>query len=84
MRVGELYLAVFDSSVGFRALENRCSHVGNPIDDGLVSGTTLTCPWHGWCYDVQTGDRITAFGRKAGLRVFPVKVEEDVIYVDIP
>ncbi|MGC8511898.1 MAG: Rieske (2Fe-2S) protein [Acidimicrobiales bacterium] len=83
VRFGEIYLAVFDTPVGFRALENRCLHVGNPIDDGSVSGTVLICPWHGWCYDVETGDRLTTAGRRAGLRTFPVRVDGDWVYVDV-
>jgi nitrite reductase (NADH) small subunit len=83
VQVGELRLAVFDTASGVRAVANQCLHVGNPIDDGPVSGETVTCPWHGWRYDLRTGDHLTVFGRRSGLRTFPVKVDDGVVLVDV-
>lgn len=54
-------------------MENVCRHVGNPIDDGPVSGEVVTCPWHGWRYDLRTGEHLTVFGRRTGLATFPVR-----------
>jgi nitrite reductase (NADH) small subunit len=83
VRVGDLSLAVFETAGGLRAVENTCLHIGNPLDDGAVKGEVLTCPWHGWRYDLRTGDHLTVFGRKPGLRTFAVRVEGDDVMVDI-
>lgn len=32
-----------------------CAHRGGPLSDGRLTGTRLACPWHGWMYDVTTG-----------------------------
>jgi nitrite reductase (NADH) small subunit len=73
VRVGGEQVAVFDTAGGLRAVENRCCHVGNPIDDGAVAGEVVTCPWHGWRYDLRSGEHLTVFGRRAGLRTYPVR-----------
>ena len=37
------------------ALENRCPHAGAPLSEGFLEGCRLTCSWHGWTFDVDTG-----------------------------
>ena len=64
MRVGDLSIAVFEVDGKLVAVENVCRHVGNPIDDGLVEKGCVTCPWHGWRYDLRTGEHVTFFGRR--------------------
>ncbi len=81
--VGHHRIAVFRTTGGLRAVDNRCSHVGNPIDDGSVSGEVMTCPWHGWRYDLRTGDHLTAFGHRSGLRTWPVRAEGDEVLVEV-
>ena len=81
---GDLRLAVFDTPGGVRAVENTCCHIGNPIDDGPVDGDVVACPWHGWRYDLRTGEHLTVFGRRPGLRTFPARVEGDDVLVDVP
>lgn len=83
VQAGKWRLAIFRTSEGLRAVENQCRHVGNPIDDGPVQGQTVTCPWHGWQYDLRTGDHLTVFGRRPGLRTFGVRVEGDEVQVDV-
>lgn len=39
----------------FHALDGVCPHAGGPLGDGTVDGGQLTCPWHGWSYDLVTG-----------------------------
>lgn len=37
------------------ALEDRCPHKGGPLSEGIVHGTSVTCPLHGWVFDMATG-----------------------------
>jgi nitrite reductase/ring-hydroxylating ferredoxin subunit len=39
----------------FFAMSNTCPHAGGPIGDGTMKGFTVTCPYHGWSYDVRDG-----------------------------
>jgi nitrite reductase (NADH) small subunit len=81
--VGGRRIAVFVTPDGVRAVANACAHLGNPLDDGPVSGEILTCPWHGWQYDLRSGHQLTVFGRRPGLAVYPARVEDDWIAVDV-
>ena len=83
MRLGELNIAVFDLGSRLAAVDNECLHVGNPLDDGFVSGGCVTCPWHGWRYDLITGEHVTTFGRRPGLRTYPVREEDGQVLVEI-
>lgn len=39
----------------FYAFDGTCPHAGGPLGDGFLDGRTLTCPWHGWQFDVTSG-----------------------------
>lgn len=39
----------------FHAVDGTCPHAGGPLGDGVVEDGALTCPWHGWSYDLATG-----------------------------
>lgn len=48
------------------ALDGLCPHQGGPLGTGVLCGTVLTCPWHGWQFDVTTGrHRVSATVRQA-------------------
>jgi nitrite reductase (NADH) small subunit len=44
--------AVGDTIVAFNG---RCPHASGPLHKGKLKGTTLSCPWHGWTFDVISG-----------------------------
>lgn len=51
-----LEIALFrDENDAIFGLENSCPHMGGPLGEGEVNGCTVTCPWHGWKFDVRTG-----------------------------
>ena len=39
------------------AVDNTCPHAGGPLAEGRLDGDILVCPWHGWRYDLRTGQR---------------------------
>ncbi len=39
----------------FYAVNAICPHRGGPLAEGKLNGCVLTCPWHGWTFDVRTG-----------------------------
>ena len=64
------------------ALGDTCAHQGGPLSEGKLSGTRLACPWHGWMYDVRTGQ--CAFpGRGAAVPSYPVRIENDEVWVEV-
>ena len=65
----------------FHALDGVCPHQGGPLGKGTLNGTTLTCPWHGWQFDVTTGQNcLSARICQPG---FPVRVQGDEVLVEL-
>ena len=63
------------------ALRDRCPHKGGPLSQGIVHGTSVTCPLHNWVIGLDSG---SAQGNDKGCtRRFPVKVVEGCIYLDV-
>ena len=63
------------------AFEDRCAHLGFPLSEGTLSGSTLTCAAHHWQYDVASGCGINP--ATARLARFPVKLEDGQVFVDV-
>ena len=77
--VGEKEIALFRVGDAYHAIGNTCLHQGGPLGEGWIDGRIVSCPWHGWTYDVTTGACTLAPG--AQVPSYPVKVEGDDIYV---
>lgn len=78
---GRIY-ALFNVEGVISALDGLCPHQGGPLADGEVAGTVVTCPWHGWPFDVRTGQsRVHARVKQP---VFEVKVDGDDVLVAVP
>ncbi|HEY2303101.1 MAG TPA: Rieske 2Fe-2S domain-containing protein [Acidimicrobiales bacterium] len=84
-------LAVFRTADGVFAVDNVCNHVGFPIDDGAVSDGCVTCPWHGWVYELASGSQVlhslTEDGlplwQRPGLRTYPVRIVGGAVIVEV-
>ena len=74
-------IALYNVEGTFYATDNTCAHQGGPLGEGLLDGTTVTCPWHAWQFDVCTGQ--SAFSIDHRVEVFPVVVEGDDVFVEI-
>lgn len=53
-------VAIANVAGRFHALDGLCPHQGGPLGTGSLCGTTLTCPWHGWQFDVTTGRHLVS------------------------
>jgi len=65
------------------AYVNECAHEAMPLDNAVldVSNGTLTCPWHGFCYDAASGECLTA--PAAQLEQLPLRVDDGRIWVRV-
>lgn len=72
VQAGNRLLALFNVGGDFYALDNTCLHRGGPVGEGDLEGVVVTCPWHGFQYDVTTGRNV--FDPEVGLETFPVRV----------
>jgi nitrite reductase/ring-hydroxylating ferredoxin subunit len=77
--VGDRMVALANVEGGFHALDGLCPHQGGPLGTGRLCGTILTCPWHGWQFDVTTGrHRLSATVRQS---VHEIREEAGRLYV---
>jgi len=64
----------------FHAISNTCLHRGGPLGQGTLQGSVVTCPWHGWSFDVTSG-KVTG-NPSVGVSCYPVELRGEDIYVD--
>ena len=74
--VGSRQIALFNVGGAFHAIDNVCKHKGGPLAEGELDGTTVTCPWHGWAYDIGYGglDHVLAGRRDVNVLVLDTEV----------
>jgi nitrite reductase (NADH) small subunit len=82
VKIGDVELAIFNLNDRFVTIENQCPHKGGPLCDGIVSGTTVVCPLHGWRFDLDSGLAVRA-SLPACVTTFPTRVEDGIILVDV-
>lgn len=87
-------IAVFNLGGSYFALENECPHQGGPVCDGETHTAIgngheerivldkerliLTCPWHGWSFEIATGDHPSG---DYSINTFEVEVVGDELYL---
>ena len=64
------------------AIDGICPHVGGPLGEGFVDGGTVSCPLHGWPFDLRTGQCTT--NSRAKVDCFETKVEAGEVFVRLP
>jgi len=55
VHVDDNRIAVARTGKGYLAFQDRCTHKGGPLSDGVLACGTVQCPWHGSQFDVRTG-----------------------------
>lgn len=78
---GDRIVALFNVEGEFFSLDGICPHQGGPLGQGTLSGCIVTCPWHGWQFDVTDGQHQASQSLRHP--TFPVKVEGDDVFVDV-
>jgi nitrite reductase/ring-hydroxylating ferredoxin subunit len=53
--VGTRWIGLFNVDGVYHAVDDLCLHRGGPLSEGRIEGCVVTCPWHGWQYDLRTG-----------------------------
>ena len=74
-------IALFNVDGEFHALDGICPHQGGPLGKGKLTGCIVTCPWHGWQFDVKTGQHQTS--RSLLHTKLSIKVEGECVLVDV-
>lgn len=65
------------------AYRNECAHEALPLDNAVldVANNTLTCPWHGFCFDASSGECLSAPG--AQLEQLPLRIDDGDVWVRV-
>jgi nitrite reductase/ring-hydroxylating ferredoxin subunit len=75
-------IAVFNVGGEFHAIDNVCEHQGGPLSEGELDGCIVTCPWHGWTYDVTSGQ--SPDDPATRVTHFAIKIEGADVLVALP
>src|SRR4051812_34986588 len=76
----ELVLARVDDK--YYAFGASCTHYGGPLNEGVLKGHTVMCPWHHACFDIRNGSRSEPPALN-NLPHYPVRVENDQVIVSL-
>ncbi|HTZ31029.1 MAG TPA: Rieske 2Fe-2S domain-containing protein [Methylomirabilota bacterium] len=65
----------------FYAINNTCLHRGGPLGEGSLEGKIVTCPWHGWQFDMTSGKVVQ--NPAVGVDCYPTEVRGQDVYIDV-
>lgn len=74
-------LAIANVGHKFYVINNTCLHRGGPLGQGLLQGVAVTCPWHGWQYDVTTGKLV--MNQAVAVETYAVEVRGDDLWINV-
>ena len=75
-------IAIFRHRGQLHALDGMCAHQGGPIAEGKIEAGCVTCPWHGWQYELDTG--IQTINRQPLQQTFEIRERDGKIEIKIP
>ena len=76
------WIALFNVDGLFYAVDNTCPHAGGPLGEGYLDGHIVECPWHGWRFNVKTGERPE--NSSITVACCPIRIEGSKIQVALP
>lgn len=81
--IADQAIVLFRLGERVHALRDRCPHAGAPLSIGRLQGTELTCAWHGWAFDVTTGESLPR-NPPFDVLTYPVTIVGDDVFVELP
>ena len=66
IRVDGKQIALFNVSGEFYAIDDGCPHMRASLSCGVVKDKTVLCGWHGWQFDLESGDCLNVGWAKVG------------------
>ena len=79
-QVDGLTVAIANIGNKFYAINDTCLHRGGPLGQGQLQGVAVTCPWHGWQYDVTTG-KLT-MNPTIGVKTYLLEVRGEDLWIE--
>src|SRR5512135_805641 len=82
LNIDNLSIGLFHHNGNWYALKNVCLHRGGPVCTGTLEGDTLTCPWHGFQYNVTNGHLLVDDSQR--LDSYHVRLRDGEIHLFVP
>ena len=79
-QVDGLTVAIANIGNKFYAINNTCLHRGGPLAEGQLQGVAVTCPWHGWQYDVTTGKLV--MNPTIGVKTYVIEARGEDLWIE--
>jgi NAD(P)H-dependent nitrite reductase small subunit len=76
--VGDFDIAVFNVDGEIFAIDDVCPHFAGSLHEGTVTGETVSCPQHGWCFNLRDG---TMTNGRRSIDTFDVRVDDGQVTV---
>ncbi|MGW6300694.1 Rieske (2Fe-2S) protein [Peribacillus butanolivorans] len=96
--VNGISIGIFNENGNVYAVRNVCPHKQAPVCKGTLGGTNvpsdpcefkfgmegqvLRCPWHGWEFDLATGEALFGTSNRK-VKTYPVEIKDHFIYVNV-
>ncbi len=80
-RIGDQLIAVFIIEGDYYAIDNTCPHRGGSLVEGELDGCVVSCPSHGWEFNVTTGE--SPVNPAAYVKEFPIKLEGEDLLIEM-
>ena len=80
VKAGGEEIAIFKVEDAYFGCSARCPHAGAPLADGFLDGTVVTCPWHGWSFELNC----VGAAPRDGVERYKVVAEGNDLYVELP
>jgi len=78
--LGNREIAIFRKGEEVYAIDANCPHRRGPLDGADLNGYVVTCPWHGWQFDIRTGKSPSQPGQ---VLCYKVEVSAGVVRVSL-
>ncbi len=81
VEAGGKELALFRQNGQFFAFDNACLHAGGPLGEGALEDVFVTCPWHGWKYNIKNGQN--DLDETLKLKTYKTKVHGEDVMIEV-
>ncbi len=78
--VNDEQIAIFYENEEYFAVNNVCPHQGGPLGDGKVEDKCVYCPWHGWEFEIESGNHAHS---DHSVETYDVLIEDDDIRLEL-
>lgn len=81
--VGDVPVVIFNIAGNLYAIDDLCTHDEGTLADGDLNGFEISCPRHGACFDVRSGQALT-LPAVMDTTSYPVRVTDEMIEIGLP